>query len=64
MTDVKAQGQLHGRDQSRCQASREAQLSCQDASLIICFDTEHAQFTEGSQQLLEEMHICFALSWF
>ena len=52
MTDVKTQGQLHDRDQSRRQTSRKAQLSCQDASPIICFDTEHAQFTEGSQQLL------------
>ena len=44
-TDVLAQYQFHGRDQSCRQASRKAQLSDQDASLMVCFDTKHAQFT-------------------
>ena len=52
MTDVLDQGQFHGRDQSRGQASRKAQLSDQDASLMVRFDTKHAQFIGGSQQLL------------
>jgi len=48
-TSVLAQGQHHGRDQSRRQACLKAQLSEQDASLVVHFYTERAQFTRGSQ---------------
>ena len=43
-TDIKAQGQLHDRDQSHRQASRKAQLGDLDASIMFHFDAEHAQF--------------------
>ena len=44
-TDILAQGQFHGKDQSRCQASRKAQLNDLDASLMVHFDAKHAQST-------------------
>jgi len=48
-TDVLSQGQLYGRDQSRRQASRKAQLSDLDANLMVHFDDKHAQSTWGFQ---------------
>jgi len=48
-TSVLVQGQHHGRNQSCRQAYLKAQLSDQDASLMIHFDAEHAQSTGGSQ---------------